>query len=301
MSEITPAGAAVEVTPAAAFRAERWRIAVTYAATLVENVFWLLYPFTVGLAIDGLLAGRGLVAVLPLVGIWLAHVALGAARQVYDTWVFARVHGAIATGTIVRQRRAGMTTTEIAARSVMSRELADFFERDVPAGITAFVCLVGGIAMLFWYDVVVGAVVSLLLLPVCAVYLWMGRRAHRLNRTLNDESEREVDLITRGRPTSLASHFRRRAKIRVRLSNAEATSWSLVELFSIAAVVVVLLRMTSLPGVQAGDLYAQLAYVWTVLECLDEAPLQVQRLARLLDIRRRLDLGGEAWEEEATS
>ena len=77
----------------------------------------------------------------------------------------------------------------------------------------------------------------------------------------------------------------------MRLSNAEALSWSLVELFSIAAVVLMLLRMTSLPGVQAGALYATLAYVWRVLECLDQAPLLVQRVGRLVDIRRRLEVG----------
>jgi hypothetical protein len=42
---------------AAVFRAERWRIGLTYGVTLLENLFYLLYPWTIGLAIDGLLAG----------------------------------------------------------------------------------------------------------------------------------------------------------------------------------------------------------------------------------------------------
>ena len=273
------------------FRAERWRIALTYGVTLLENLFHLLYPWTIGLAIDGLLAGQGFRVLVPLVAIWSAHILVGAARQVYDTWVFARVHAAIATATIARQRVAGIDTTEIAARSVMSRELVDFFEREVPTLMTSALGLLGGIAMLFWYDRLVGLVVTLWMVPVLVIYAVMGRRAHRLNRDLNDETEREVDLIERRRFAPLASHFRRRGRLRVRLSNAEATSWSLVELFSITAVVLVLLRMTSLPGIQAGALYAMLAYVWRVLECLDQAPTLVQRFARLLDIRRRLELG----------
>ena len=118
--------------PLAVFRAERWRIALTYGVTLLENLFYLLYPWTIGLAIDGLLAGKGPWSLVPLVVIWGLHIVVGAARQVYDTWVFARIHAEIATGTIARQRAAGMGTTEIAARSVMSRELVDFFEREVP-------------------------------------------------------------------------------------------------------------------------------------------------------------------------
>ena len=276
---------------AGVLRAERRRIALTYGVTLLENLFSLLYPWTIGLAIDGLLAGDGPRALVPLVVVWGLHIVVGAGRQVYDTWVFARIHAEIATGTILRQRAAGMGTTEIAARAVMSRELVDFLEREVPTLATAAIGLVGGIAMLFWYDRLVGLLITALLLPVLVVYTVMGRRAHRLNRDLNDETEREVRLIGRARLGPLASHFRRRGRLRVRLSNAEAASWSLVELFSITAVVLVLLRMTAIPGIQAGELYAMLAYVWRVLECLDQAPLLVQRFARLLDIRHRLELG----------
>jgi ABC transporter transmembrane region len=231
---------------------------------------------------------------VPLVAIWGLHIAVGAARQVYDTWVFARIHAELAAGTIARQRTAGVGTTEIAARSAMSRELVDFFEREVPTIATAALGLVGGIAMLFLYDRLVGLTAALLLVPVLVVYAAMGRRAHALNKDLNDETEREVGLIARGRLGPLASHFRRRGRLRVRLSNVEAGSWSLVELFSITAVVLVILRMTGLPNVQAGELYAMLAYVWRVIECLDQVPQLVPRMGRLLDIRRRLAIGEAA-------
>jgi hypothetical protein len=278
-------------TTRAVLHAERWRIAVTYAITLVENLFALLYPFTIGLAIDGLLAKRGLWSLAPLVGIWALHIAVGAARQVYDTLVFSKVYADLATRTVVRQRAAGIGTAEIAARTGMTRELVDFFEREVPTMATAVIGLVGSLVMLLLYDVPSGLAVGAVLVPVFVVYRVFGRRAQALNRYLNDETEREVDLIAAGRLGPLASHFRRRGRLRVRLSNAEAASWSFVKLFSIVAVVLMLLRATSLPGIGAGDLYAMLAYVWRVLECLDQVPMLVQRLGRLVDIRGRLDRG----------
>ena len=60
--------------------------------------------------------------------------------------------------------------------------------------MTAALGLVGGIAMLFWYDWLVGLIVTVWMAPVLVVYALMGRRTHRLNRDLNDETEREVDL-----------------------------------------------------------------------------------------------------------
>ena len=124
-------------TTAAVFRAERWRIALTYGVTLLENLFYLLYPGRSASPSTACWRATGCRALVPLVAIWGLHIVVGAARQVYDTWVFARIHAEIATATIARQRAAGIGTTEIAARSAMSRELVDFFEREVPTLVTA--------------------------------------------------------------------------------------------------------------------------------------------------------------------
>ena len=127
---------------------------------MLENLFTLLYPFTTGLAIDGLLAGEGPRALAPLVIVWGLHIVVGAVRQAYDTRVFAKVHAELATRIVMRQRAAGYGMAEIAARSVMARELVDFFEREIPTMATAVIGLVGGVAMLFFYDVVSGVIVA---------------------------------------------------------------------------------------------------------------------------------------------
>mgnify|MGYP002135536863 CR=1 FL=1 len=62
-------------TLAAVLRAERRRIALTYGVTLLENLFYLLYPWTIGLAIDGLLAGKGWWSLVPLVAIAVVNLS----------------------------------------------------------------------------------------------------------------------------------------------------------------------------------------------------------------------------------
>ncbi|MFT3927067.1 MAG: ABC transporter six-transmembrane domain-containing protein [Myxococcales bacterium] len=272
-------------------RAFRGRIALTYAITLVENVLSLLYPFTTGLAVNGLLAGEGPTALWPLVAIWGFHVVLGAARQAYDTRIFASLYAELATDTVLRQRTAGIATAEIAARVGMARDAVTFFESELPNLASSAIGLVGSLGMLLVYDLPAGFWVLSLVLPVSAVYLRFGRRAKALNARLNDETEREVELIAHAPHAQLAAHFARFRGLRVALSDAEARSWSAVEACSIVAVVAVLLRTAELPQMAAGDLYAVLAYVWRVLEALDHAPLLVQRVGRLLDVRGRLELG----------
>ncbi|MFZ1431365.1 MAG: ABC transporter six-transmembrane domain-containing protein [Geminicoccaceae bacterium] len=280
--------------PFAAVGVYRLRIAFTYALTLVENLIELLYPWATGVAIDGLLGQRGWQALLPLAVIWLVHIAAGIGRHLYDTRLFTRIYAEIVTAMVLRQRADGAGTAEVAARATMGRELVDFFEHDVPGIAKAALGLVGGVAMLFFYDPVTGLVMTALLVPIALVNGIYGRHARRLNRGLNDETEREVDVIAAATGPRTSAHFQALRSWRVRISNAEAATWSIVQLLGMAAAMLVLVRTTGQPQVQAGEIYAMIAYLWRVLESLDEVPLIVQQMGRLLDIRRRIVQRGAA-------
>lgn len=283
-----PAGATLLGT----VRPYRSRVAFTYGLTLAENLFELLYPFAVGLAIDGLLAGRGWPSLMPFAAVWLAHIATGAFRQRYDTRLFTRIYGDVAGAMVERQRAAGISTGEVAARAVMAREVVDFFEIEVPAMTAAAIQTFGGIGMLFVYDALAGAIMAALLVPVAGLHLLYGRRALALSVRLNDRHEREVDAVADGRRGRVRAHFRALARWRVMLSDAQVAAWSAAELLALGAVLLVLLRLTDEPGVRTGDIVAAFAYVFAVLDGLDEAPVIVQQLARLVDIRRRVAQGG---------
>ena len=52
----------------------RARLALTYAMTLIEKACEVAYPLLIGIAIDGLLAGRN-AALVPLIAVWSLHLA----------------------------------------------------------------------------------------------------------------------------------------------------------------------------------------------------------------------------------
>src|SRR4051794_9015259 len=72
----------------------RWRIALTYILTFVEDLFELSYPWATGLAIDGLIAHEFHQA-LPIVLAWSARACIGCFRQMYDTRVYTEVYNNI--------------------------------------------------------------------------------------------------------------------------------------------------------------------------------------------------------------
>jgi ABC-type multidrug transport system fused ATPase/permease subunit len=268
----------------------RWRIAFTYALTVVEDLLELSYPWATGLAINGLLA-RDYRMIAPVMTAWLLHTAVGCGRQMYDTRLYTRVYNTIVTGTVLRQRRFGIEPTKVAARSAMSREFVTFFEKDMPVVLSAMVSIIGSAAILFYYDLVIGAVAALLFLPVAILNRRYMRRSLMLNEGLNNQLEHEVQVIDAAQEGAVAHHFAEVRAWRVRLSDADAFNWTAIEGLSILVFLLVLLRVAYMPNADIGGIFAIFVYVWRLMEKLDMMPQIVQQLMRLKDIRRRIEAG----------
>jgi ABC-type multidrug transport system fused ATPase/permease subunit len=266
----------------------RGRILVTYSVTLAENLFELFYPSLTGLAVNGLLKHE-LTGLGALLGVWLLHTATGVFRQSYDTRVFSLIYSDLATRTVSEQETKGVSTSQIVARSSLSREFVNFFERDVPATVNSVFGLMGALVLLFFYDAWSAVFCLMLLIPLAILNRGYSRRTLTLNRRLNNQLEREVTILSRRRPTRVLGHYRLLAKWRTNLSDAEATNWGVMELFSIALSAAVIIRVASLPHIEPGTIYAMLAYLWNFLASLNNVPALVQQLSRLKDIARRMD------------
>lgn len=272
---------------AAVGRRHRARLGLTYGLTLLENVADVLYPFTIGMAVDGLLAGKP-ERLAPLIALWLAHLVVGLWRHLYDTRVYTDVYGTLATEAVEAMRGRGVETSAIIGRIALSRELIDFLQTDIPALARALVRAIGAAAMLMLYDTVIGAMVAVALVPVIAANAWFARTSARLNAGLNDRLERQGRMLARARPPEVRRHFGRLRWWQIRISNAEAGTWGVIELTAIALTLGVLLRLTYDPGVTAGTIYAVLAYVFTFYEATSELPVTIENAARVRDIGDRL-------------
>ena len=271
-------------------RSFRWRISLTYILTLFEDLLELSYPWATGLAIDGLLDHNYWMAA-PIIVAWSVRSAIGLFRQMYDTRLYTDVYNSIVTETILRQRGAGVAATSVAARSAMSREFVTFFEKDVPVVVTSLIGIFGSAIILFYYDLVIGAVTATLFIPVYLMNRGYMRRSLRYNEGLNNQLEREVQLIEKADEAAIRHHFEEVRCWRVKLSDAEAFNWTTIEVLSVLVFIIVLIRATYLPTTETGDIFAILVYVWRLMENLDNVPQIVQQLTRLHDIRKRIEAG----------
>ena len=134
-----------------------------------------------------------------------------------------------------------------------------------------------------------GFIAMAVLLPMGLINAWYWPRALRLNRGINNQIEREVDDIESGRVFRFRRHFRLLRRWRVKLSDTESWTWAVTELATIVALVFILIDFTRSPNFSAGAIYAVLAYVYDYLEGLNQVPTVVNNLARLKDVRSRLE------------
>jgi hypothetical protein len=166
--------------------------------------------------------------------------------------------------------------------------------------ITALIGIVGSAAILLWYDLVIGALVSLLFIPVYLVNRVYVRVTTDLNHALNNQLEKEVAFIETVNATEIRTHFSEVRKWRVKLSDAAAYNWTIIEVLSIFVFIGILMRATAMADLDTGDIFAILVYVWKLMEGLDHVPTIVQQLTRLRDISRRISEGASLEDVSAT-
>jgi len=272
------------------------RLLLTYALFNIENLLRLAQPFLLGLAIDGLLnqsyQGLGFFAIGHT-----AHMAIRIWRQMYDTRTFTRIYADRAGELIVQQRAEGIDISKVTARSALSREFVEFFERYVPMVVRSLYSIVGAMVMLLWFDWMLVLFCLAIALPAYVLNSIYGRRTLTFSGLLHDVMEREVDVIDRAEPTEVKEHFSNLSKWRVKLSDWEAITVGLMEFFVLALIAAALLRYCTLPGVQAGDIFAVFRYVMMYIMALDTVPMLVQQTSRLRDIGKRI--GGKGRQKSA--
>jgi ABC-type multidrug transport system fused ATPase/permease subunit len=226
-----------------------------------------------------------------LCGLWLLHLVSATFRQMYDTRLFTRIYGDLASSTIIRQRARGDAVSAIAARSSLSRECIDFVERDVPMLFQTALTGVGSLVMMFFYSTAVGLIGLSLLVPAVICNWWFARRALRLNRGINNRLEQEVRVIEACSAPRVSRHFSMLRTLRVGLSDAEAVNRGVVEVFMIAALAASLVLYTANGTHTPGAIYAVFVYVWTLFETIWVVPTAVNAITRVQDIGSRVQPG----------
>ncbi|MFD2566892.1 ABC transporter six-transmembrane domain-containing protein [Pseudotenacibaculum haliotis] len=261
------------------------RLGFTLFLLLIEAATALLFPLFIGYAIDGAInedySGVTQLGVLSLIAL-----VIGVGRRVLDSRFYAKIYQNIGLK-VISNMQDDLSSVKT-ARLSMIREFVEFLENSLPELISNIIGLAGVIVIIASLNLSVFYGSLLVTLVVFLIYWITSKRTMRLNKSSNDEWEKQVDIIATNDKQQLRVHLKEMMKWNIKLSDLEALnfsiSWIALFLFLIASIVIAVGD-----GITAyGALFALVMYVFQYMENVMNLPLFYQNWLRLKEIKERL-------------
>ncbi len=266
----------------------RYQLALTYTLFALEMLGTLMRPYFLGVAVDGLLAGR-YTGLIRLTVVHLTWLLIGTARHMYDTRTFTAIYTSFVTRVLARSG-AQRDVSKLSAHSTLARQVVDFLEFDFNYVIEALYNVIGSLVILYLYDSTVTLICLGVLLPVLLLSGVYGRATMRLNQGKHDELEKQVDIIAGTDATAMTTHYHALRRWQIRLSDQEAWNFGATEVLVLLVITGSLLVTTSMgrTTLQVGGIIVIYNYILKFAAGLETVPYTIQRLSALKDILRRI-------------
>ena len=263
------------------------KLILTIALVLAENGLFLAYPIFAGFAINAIMQGNTLNALIYALFVLIAWL-VGAIRRRVDTQVFANIYAKLAVNVIVNEKQNAKDDSAIIARVALSREFVNFFETHFPMFFTSVISIIGSAFMLIFVEPKV-AVACFVVMTFFLIFLPRYiKKNDDLYLRLNDRLEKEAKVIGAFNKSTLNRHYDVVSKFRIAISNREAMSYFIIGISASLLFLVAIIVLSS-QQTNAGHIYSVMTYIWNFVISLDDSPKLIEEFSNLKDIGKRID------------
>ncbi|WP_103578121.1 ABC transporter six-transmembrane domain-containing protein [Campylobacter concisus] len=263
------------------------KLILTFALVLAENGLFLAYPIFAGFAINAIIQGNTLNALIYALFVLVAWL-VGAIRRRVDTQVFASIYAKLAVNVIMNEKQNAKDDSAIIARVALSREFVNFFETHFPMFFTSVISIIGSAFMLIFVE----PKVAVACFVVMTFFLIFSPRYIKKNDDLylrlNDRLEKEAKVIGAFNKSTLNRHYDVVSKFRIAISNREAMSYFIIGISASLLFLVAIIVLSS-QQTNAGQIYSVMTYIWNFVISLDDSPKLIEEFSNLKDIGKRID------------
>ena len=263
------------------------RLILTFTLVLAENGLFLAYPIFAGFAINAIMQGNTLNALIYALFVLVAWL-VGAIRRRVDTQVFANIYAKLAVNVIMNEKQNAKDDSAIIARVALSREFVNFFETHFPMFFTSVISIIGSAFMLIFVEPKV-AVACFAVMTFFLIFLPRYiKKNDDLYLRLNDRLEKEAKVIGIFNKSTLNRHYDVVSKFRIAISNREAMSYFIIGISASLLFLVAIIVLSS-QQTNAGHIYSVMTYIWNFVISLDDSPKLIEEFSNLKDIGKRID------------
>lgn len=275
------------LTHGAIARRYKFVIAGTFVLLITENIITVSVPYLMGMAIDGLI-GKSNTELFLFFGVVMAGLLIGVLRRVYDTRVYGRIYKETASEIIEKEISRSATASKMTARATFVADFVRFFEEDMPAAFMAGFMLFGSVIMLAVISPILSLGTICVAIIIGLIFFFSRRRIQRLNAGLNDEMERQVNILDARSPAKVVQHFSALVRWRIRLSDLEARNFGVGFFFAFLLLAIAIYILIAIDGKSAGQAFAGLTYILQFTEAVIILPFTYQSFLRTEEISKRL-------------
>ena len=269
------------------FKRFKWKISITFSMLIIENIFKVLQPLVLGIAINDLINKSN-------DGLWLfcmlyaAGFCIGVVRRYYDTRAYTSIYTSVASEIANIQNQNKVSVSTIAARSSLIKELVDFFEYDITQAFTSLISVVGALIMLALFDWWIFAACLLTVLLILIIYKLSNNKIYGYNIGLNDELEHRITVLEKREHIGIVKHFKNISKWMVKLSDLETLNFGIIEVILFVLAIFTLYLSASAVDATAGSIFSIVTYILEFSNGIFMLPIVFQQVIRLQEISTRL-------------
>jgi len=268
------------------FKEFKLPLMLIYLYTLVAQLLFLVEPFLLGKAIDGVLAGSYIFLCI-LLFVYVIQNIFMYKRMVYDTKVYTTIYNKIIFQYLKTDQNSHASTK--IARTDMAHNVINFLENDIQYFIMSIMSLVGTLFFIFMQDVATGFVVAIGIIPVVFIVKMLYSKIAQATKVGFNQYERKIDILTKGDRSEIDTFFLRRRKIMISGSTLQGKNWFALNtsksIFLILALIVFTSGKTTLTQ---GQTVSMFSYLNQFLISLLSIPIGVETITRIKDVIGRI-------------
>lgn len=268
------------------FKKNKWKLLLIYTYILAGQILFLLEPYFLGKAIDGLLV-HDYTYLFALLGAHLGENLFMYKRMVYDIRVYTQIYNDIVKSYLEKDKVSD-TSTKV-ARTEMLHVVIDFIEHHLHFYISSVITIIGSLYFIFIQHAITGWIM-IFCLPFLVIIVWIFYDKIKQSMNIgNSHYEQKFSIMDSGKEDLIDTFYKRRRKIIINQSTIHAKHWFSINGTKTIFLMVALAVFTNDNiGLSHGTAISIYTYINQFLISLMSLPVFVEVYTRIKDVMKRI-------------
>ena len=222
------------------------------------------------------------------IGIFGINSGVGTYRRYRDEKIYLKIYNDLVASIARKVNKNSIDVSLAAARAELSRELVNFYQYRIPDLIEQGIDIGGAIIALTLFDWRLGATCATILLPMFFLSRFYNKKVSSFQKKIHDQQEDIYNVYSTKDLNKVQSYYSEMAMWKQKIANLGAMNFGVLRVFLLGIFLVILFVAIDLDDFSTGNIYSIAAYVWTFVSSSEYLPEQLESMASVKDISRRL-------------